>query len=370
MLLHNPFTLLAAQVALAVSLPAQQQGELCSPTTSVESLFSLPSIPSWLENLAYRPSTDTILATRLNPAQLWSISTTTGVGTLLANVTDITALLGITQTRSSPDEFYIAGVNSSTTAVQPNSSVLWRVAFEDDKDGGPFTFEKAFGIPGLGLVNGLTTWDERTILAADSHLGAIWKIDVITGDATIVLQDPSMTPIDNNGANGVKILRPGPDHQDQHPQHHHQQQQQKTYVYYTSTDRGMLARIPVDPTTALPTAPSSGDAGAEIIATGLGEADDFALLEDGGVVLATGRNNTVVRIGLDGSVRTIAGSQDSLELASATACQFGARSANGTGRTLYVTTAGGEEGSVNGTYAAGSVVVVQLGGSAEQGAAV
>lgn len=354
MIIHKFLALLAAQVALAVSLPAQQHDEPCSSTGAVKSLFSLPSIPSWMENLVYRPSTDTILATRLDIAQLWSISAATGVGTLLANVTDITALVGITQTRSSPDEFYVAGMNFSSTAVQPNSSMLWKVVFEDDKNGGQFTFEKAFGVPGIGLINGLTTWDEHSILAADSHLGAIWKIDITTGDATIVLQDPSMAPISNNGANGVKVLRTGPN------DHYHYN---TTYVYYTSTDRGLLGRIPVDPITALPSATFGGDAGAEIIATGLGEADDFALLDDGGVVLATGSNNTVVRVGLDGSVRTVAGSQDSLELASATACQFGARNVKGTGRTLYVTTAGGEEGSVNGTCAAGSVVAIELGAS-------
>lgn len=348
MIIHSCVLLLAAQAALAAVRPRHQQPPR-SETAST--LFSLPgSTTSWLENLAYRPSTDTVLATRLLVAQLWSISARTGTGTLLANVTDVTGLVGITQTRSSPDEFYVAGVSFSDAGVEANSSALYRLAFSPAREGesqryedgvGKFTFEKAFGVPGIRLINGLTTWDERTVLATDSLGGAIWKIDVVTGEAIIVLEDPSMAPKASNGVNGIKVF--------------HAPDNQGTYIYYSNTDQSLLARILVDPTTACPLA------GADILAGDLGEADDFALLDDGGVLLATGGNNTVVHVGLDGSVEAVAGSQNSLELVSATSCQFGMKREDGQG-TLYVTTAGGEEGLVNGTlFAAGSVVAVEIG---------
>lgn len=290
--------------------------------SSVNTLFSLPANASWLENLADRPSTDTVLATRLDVAQLWSISTTTGTGSILANVPDITALLGITQTRSSPDEYYIAGLNFSAAGVQPNSSTLWKLTLP--VEGGGYTFDSAFGVPGMTLINGLTTWNETTIFATDSYQGKIWGIDLITNASKPILADPTMARIDNNGVNGVKILR---------------HSSKGTFVYYTSTDQSLLARIPVDPVTADALGP------VEVIANEIGAVvDDFALLSDGSAVIATGANDTIVRVSLDGRVETVA------EVVSGTACQMGEDGL------LYVTTGG--------TAAAGSVVVVELGGEA------
>lgn len=286
-------------------------------TPSVNTLFSLPANASWLENLAYRPSTDTILATRLDVAQWWSISATTGIGTILANVPDITALVGITQTHSSPDEYYVAGLNFSATGVHPNSSTLWKLTFPVEGNG--HTFESAFGVPGMTLINGLTTWNETTILATDSYQGNIWEIDLTTNSSRIALTDPTMARIDNNGVNGVKVLRSS---------------KGGTFVYYTSTDQSLLARIPIDPVTARSVGP------AEVIARDIGAVDDFALLSDGSAVITTGANDTLVHVSLDGGIETVA------EVASGTACQFGA---NGM---LYVTTGG--------SAAAGSVVVVDM----------
>lgn len=171
--------------------------------------------------------------------------------------------------------------------------------------------------------------------------GAIWKIDVITGEASVALEDPSMAPKTSKGVNGLKVF--------------HAPDDQGTYVYYSNTDYSLLARIPVDPITAFPLG------SADIIAGDLGGADDFALLDGGGVLLTTGGNNAVVHVGLDGRVETVAGNQNSLELVSANSCQFGAKREDGLS-TLYVTTAGGHEGRVNGTLsAAGSVVAVEIG---------
>lgn len=305
-------TLLAARIVLAT-------------TSSVSTLFSLPVNASWLENLAYRPSTDTILATRLDVAQLWSISATTGAGSILANVTDIAALVGITQTHSSPDEFYVAGLNFTAAGVQPNSSTLWKLAFLSD---GGYTFDRAFGVPGMTLINGLTTWNETTILATDSYQGNIWEIDLITNSSAILLADTTMARIDNNGVNGVKVFRSSED----------------ALVYYTSTDQSLLARIPVDPVTARAQGP------VDVIASDIGAVDDFALLPDGSALIATGSNNTVVHVGLGGSVRIVAGAAKSQEVASGTACQVGRDGV------LYITTGGSE--------AAGSVVAIDLGRSA------
>ena len=290
-----------------------------SPTspTSPTTLFSLPLVQPWLENLAYRLSTNSIITTRLDVAQIWSISTSTGAGTLLANATDTTALVGITQTRSSPDEFYVAGLNFDISGVTPNSSVLWKLAFPEGAGDG-FTFEAALRVPGMTLINGLATWDETNVLAADSQQGNIWNINLTNGDAAVVLNDPTMAAITRNGVNGVKVHRSCGG----------------VYVYYTSTDASLFARIPVDPITA------QAVGAVQVLARDVGAVDDFALRTDGSAFISTGVNNTVVRVGTNGSVEIVA------EIASGTACQFGE------GGQLYVTTGG--------SAAAGCIFAVDL----------
>ncbi|PSR94534.1 hypothetical protein BD289DRAFT_136467 [Coniella lustricola] len=379
----------------------------------VQLLFSLPGNDTWLENLAYRASTNAILATRLDIPQIWSIDATSGSGTLLANVSTIGALAGIAQlglsssfgssttsNGNSNEDFLIAGLNfSALTGLQPNSSAFWKLSFEQSNASSSlFTIQEAFTVPGIGLVNGLATWNASMILAADSAMGAIWRIDVHTGDAAIVLQDPTMKPVSSIGVNGVKVFRSSPASTD--CSLCHQSRAAATaataraetkiantttdtaYIYYTSTEQSLLARIAVDPVTATPLGP------AQILASGLGEADDFTLVvedqaqeqeqeqedEDGcthntssevtAVLLATGRNNSIVLVGLDGNVVTVAGgssnsnSSESLALAGATACHFGSASTGSASR-LFVTTAGGAE-SDGLVEAPGRLVAVEL----------
>lgn len=342
-------------------------------------IFSLPANNTWFENLAYRASTNTFLATRLDVPQIWSIDPTRSgsddSGTLLANVSAIGALTGITQLQSSSeekdvDEFLIAGLNfsASTEVLQPNSSAFWKLSFLNEENSknlssSPssslqlFTLQQAFTVPGIALVNGLATWNESTILAADSLLGAIWRIDIHTGDAVIVSQDPTMAPLVSNGVNGIKVFRPSFSSSSLSTT-------TTTYIYYTSTDQSLLVRIPVDSITAIPLGP------AQVIASDLGEADDFTLVVEkeeeskvGAVLLATGKNNSVVRVEMDGSVVTVAGegvsNNGSLLLAGATSCRFGGGGGGANEQRLYVTTAGGAE-SGGALEAPGRVVAVDI----------
>lgn len=280
--------------------------------------------------------------------------------------------MGITQLLPSSSEedqkqdeiYYIAGVNYTATGVQPNSSVLYSLTYNHHRSNSSsqssssspsYTFQKALSLPQMTLINGLTAWSSTTLLAADSYQGAIYKIDITTGNVAVSLQDPTMsTNSSSAGINGVKIRRSSSS-----PQHSlSSDEETATYLYYTNTDQALVARIPVDPETTEPILTRTNTT-AEIFASEnelLGAPDDFALLDDGSVVVATGAANTVVHVSLDGTVTTIAGSKGSLELASSTACQIGRDGV------LYVTTAGGEEGLVNGTlYGAGSVVTVDFG---------
>lgn len=127
-----------------------------------------------------------------------------------------------------------------------------------------------------------------------------------------------MACVYDHGVNGVKVFR----------------SREETYIYYTSTDTALLARVPVDPVTAFAIGP------VEVVARDLDAVDDFALLSDGSAIIATGANAVIMHVGLNGNVTIVA------ELAYSTSCQFG-RSGE-----LYVATGG--------SAAAASVFAVDL----------
>ncbi|KAF3766057.1 hypothetical protein M406DRAFT_256349 [Cryphonectria parasitica EP155] len=356
------------QTGLTVSLPshpnlkARSDSQLAPPPTDAETVFSLPTTPSWFENIAYRPSTNTLLATRLDVPQIWSVDPHTQTGTLVANVTDPSSS-SLSSLTGDDDVFIFAGLNYTlTTGLTPNSSALWSLTFpsslapSSSKNGTALqvpTPVPVLALPGIGMINGITTWDAHTVLAADSTEGAIWKVDLTSQTpASIVLQDPTMAPLANAtnvlGTNGVKVYRPRLDD----PSSSSSSADNKTYVYYTSTNQGLLARIPVDPATTIAAGP------VHILAGGFSNPDDFAVLDDGSAVLATGPQNTVVHVALDGTVTTLAGSADELVLASSTSCTRGRD-----GGKVFVTTAGGFEAKVNGSVVGpGSVAGFDLGG--------
>jgi hypothetical protein len=320
MRLSGPRSLAALAPALAIALAAQPQA---SP--SISTVFQLSDSPTWFENLAIRSSGE-ILATRVDVPELWAVDPFTKSGSRLLSVPEVTALLGITEVY--PDVFAFVGTNFSiATGIQPNSSQIWEL----DLRGRSPVSRLAAKLPQAGLLNGADTWDSSSILVADSTLAQILLVDINTGQSAVAISDPTMTVPPNSthpiGPNGVKVFRSARD--------------RTTYVYYTSMAQALFCRVPVNAQTAAPMGP------VQIIASGF-TMDDFTLLEDGSALVAANTDNTIVKVTLDGTVTTVAGSAGSLDLATATACRFG-RTARDS-RVLYVTTTGGATQPVNGTF--------------------
>ncbi|KIM93825.1 hypothetical protein OIDMADRAFT_35289 [Oidiodendron maius Zn] len=222
---------------------------------------------------------------------------------------------------------------SISTIFQLGTAGSWL----DDLRGPSLKWRVAARVPDAVLFNGLTKWNNTSVLVADSAKGVIWKVDIETGASSIALSDPTMTIPTNAsiqvGVNGVKVS--------------------DGFVYYTSTARQIFCRVPVD-SSAAPTGP------VEVVASGFPQ-DDFVIFPDGTAYVATNALNTIVKVTADGTVSLVAGSLGSLPLASDTDCQFGrtARDSN----VLYVTTAGGTSDPVNGTLVVpAAVMAVELAG--------
>jgi sugar lactone lactonase YvrE len=302
----------------------------CRRTRTV---FQLPNVGSWFENIAVRLS-GLLLVTRLDVPQLWQINPTTGAGAALITFpAPITSLSGIAEI--SPDLFAINAGQQDANGTVPGS---WGVYTVDVSVAAPKP-KLLSNVREAALINGLAVWDGgSTLLGTDSQSGTLYSIDAKTGAYAVAARDPSMrsppgAPL-QIGINGIKT--------------------RGSYVYYTNTFGQALYR-----------APAAGrgvnfrlTGPVQTLASGTFTPDDIALDDIGAVYIAAQPQNSIFRSPPPpNSNRTevVAGSIGSLDVASPTACAFG-RAARDV-RTLYVSTSGAQFAPVNGTIVEPSKVV-------------
>ncbi|KAL3490290.1 hypothetical protein BJX62DRAFT_225992 [Aspergillus germanicus] len=138
--------------------------------------------------------------------------------------------------------------------------------------GNPTASKVIEGVAGSELLNGLAAISSTIVLATDTIVGGIVRINIETGVADKILSGDAFAA----GINGLKYRAP--------------------YLYYTNTLEGIFARIAIDPVTGAPTSE------AELIASGevLVGADDFALAYWTDAAFVTNfEKNTVVRVDID-----------------------------------------------------------------------
>lgn len=216
--------------------------------------------------------------------------------------------------------FYVAAGNPGQSPGR-----VWRV----DGDGGT---ELALEIGEAVFLNGLTPLTPDLLLAADSILGRIYRLDLKARTAEVWLADERLGKITSfpfmPGANGLKLSG--------------------GYVYVTNTDRAILCRARVD---------SNGRAGSlEVVAEQL-RGDDFAFDADGTAYIATHIENSVVRYLPDGDRAAVAGPEEGM--AGSTAVAFGRLDRDQ--RSLYVTTTGGLVRPYGGVVREAKLVRLEIG---------
>ena len=183
-------------------------------------VFQLPNVGTWFENLALRRNGD-ILATRADVGEVWTINPATGAGSLLTkDFGGANACAGIVEI--APDSFavncgtlHFTPANISQTNGIPGTFSVFRLDL--DRNGRPqvSVLQK---IEEAHFLNGLTKFDDDNLLVVDAALGLIYKLNVHSGNYTVALQDSTMAPnpsLGLIGVNGVKVF--------------------SDYVYYTST---------------------------------------------------------------------------------------------------------------------------------------
>ncbi|KAG4254136.1 hypothetical protein FPRO03_06476 [Fusarium proliferatum] len=305
--------------------------------SNTRTIFQLNSQPTWFENISLRPR-GTILATRLDVPEVWEIDPEKSTGSKILRVLlpdDIPnpALTGICCLK--PDVFAVAAGSFDMLGGAKSKPGSWSI-WVADLAGEQAKVTKIADMPEIGMINGIATWDENTALITDCLYGKVYKLSVATGSYNVTLEDDTFTiPADapfQVGLNGIKVHRFA----------------EQTYVYYTTTSRFCVYRVPV-------TQQVQAEGPIETLAPGL-VADDFALARDGTMYVCTNISNTVVRIpATGGKAVLVAGEAKAFDVAGSTACVFGEDEG-----VLYISTSGANAVPVDGKTEPAKIVEVRL----------
>jgi hypothetical protein len=239
------FLLLPTLVAsLASALPSYQQ--LSARDDAATPVFAADG---WIEVIAARSNGELLLPYTHKP-ELWSLNPQTNKTTKIATFPNAWGLTGITEV--SHDFWAVSAGNFSTTnfTLQRGSWSVWTVDLRGKEP--KTTFVKQ--IPGSGFFIGSTPLGHNNIMIADAGQGILFKMNVLTGDYSVISNDTSMSP--NGGLAGI-----------------HGVHWVKGHAYYTNTFGGGFWKIKVD---------HSGKAiGAPTQIAPFTRPEDFAFTPDG-----------------------------------------------------------------------------------------
>jgi len=337
-LTSTTFAFLAILISQGTAYPTLSSSSLGltarSPSYSVEVVYEFPK-GTWVENLAIRAN-DQILADLLSTPEIYQIDPAGAhPPQLIHKFTETTGVLGIAELF--PDIFYVVTGNYSfaTFTPTPGSWQVWSINMNSYQLGGkiPAIVKKVADLPGANFLNGATALDFPGLMViADSGLGAVWRVNVLTGEVIKIIQDPTMAPaatVPAVGINGVKVLN--------------------GFLYFTNTNSDNFVRIPIhrDGTAA---------GSAEIVASGIAGFDDFIFDKYGDAFFALDTENELGEL-LAGQTapKILAGSPSLETIPGPTALRFGRGKLDK--ETLYISTNGGIAGYETGNFAAGGGIL-------------
>jgi hypothetical protein len=281
----------------------------------------------FLENIAVRHD-NSMLISVVTQKQLYFLPPPREGGALKPTLLHTFGELATGIAELEPDVFVVLTTNAYTT----HETYLHRLDLRDWTPGSPVSPELILTLPKEVLaLNGCCALSPKTILAADSFGGAIWRIDFrdegLAPQARLWLQHESMAHVKDNlppppqpGISGLRYSA------------------RRGYAYYTTTGQKLFMRVRVDPVTFS----SAGE--PEQIAAG-GMYDDFCIDDDRGVAyLTVHRENRIDQVPLEpgrGDVRALAGEPSNDILLGPSSAAW-SRAPSETGRVVYVTTDGGQ----------------------------
>ena len=236
---------------------------------------------SFLENLAVR-SDNSVLVTSVNTKQLFYVPPATELELVEPLLLHTFEQLPLNPLEIEPDLFLVSTSNLYTT----HESFMHRLDLRNWNPGDPVNVESVFRFPDRARgLNGSCLLAPGVVLVADCFASLIWRLDVQPGGRTIEARVwlehdsmgyfPGKMKPEQPGVNGVRYAA------------------RTNHLYYTSTAKKLLMRVPVDPGTLEAAGPP------ELVLAGR-MGDDFCIDEDAQVIyLTTHRQNTIDRVSMD-----------------------------------------------------------------------
>lgn len=293
---------------------------------------------TWIENIAVR-SNGQLLVTLITTPELYQVdpfSKTTPQ--LIHRFPDATSVLGITEIE--PDVFGVVVGNWSTETFESTngSYSVWRVDLRPSRCAKKTVttsnaiVSKITSIPEAYFLNGLELLSPSSpfLLIADSGMGVVWRLNHITGEYGVVLDDALMKPVADEVVLGINALHT-----------------RNGFLYFTNTFQRLFARVPISPC-------GTATGPYEVVAyNGLG--DDFTFDKHGNAFVAQDAGNALQLVTPGGTVTVLAGNVNSTILVGDTSAAFGRTEWDRD--TLYVVTNGGMAGAVPGHDIVGGKVI-------------
>ena len=236
---------------------------------------------SFLENLVVRED-NSVLVTCVTTKELFYVPPWSGAGPVEPICLHRFEQLPTGVIEIEPDVFLICAGNLYTT----HESFIYRLDLRAWEPGSAASPELVFRFPDTARApNGMCLLAPGTALVADCFASLIWRVDFQPGgggiQARIWLGHESMGYFPGK----LKPEQPGVNAVRYAPRTNH--------LYYTSTAKKLLMRVPVAPDTLDPSGPP------ELVVAGR-MFDDFCIDEDAGVLYATThRQNTIDRVSMD-----------------------------------------------------------------------
>ena len=218
---------------------------------------------TWVENIATLPS-GLLLVTLLNNAKLMLIDPRHPAGDPITvyHAISHTALLGIAQPSTHTIAVVYGNLTGSEQIATPGS---FGIALFTLRSNGTVSPTLSVPVPHAHMLDGLTAfpYSSRYLLAADSVLGLIWRVDLSKGIAKKAFTSPLLQPRRNTtqaAVNGIHV--------------------EDKFLYFTNSNTATFGRIEITDE-GLPVHGSTTT--GEILVTDYIDAtyDDFALGQSG-----------------------------------------------------------------------------------------
>lgn len=318
--LTGPTSSSASQLVIQVS--DDPVNTVSAPRSAVRMVYQFEERTT-LENLAPRSNGQLVLSVTSQPT-IYNIdpSKRGQPPRSLYHFPNASSTTGIAEI--APDVFAVVTGNWSTVTYQavPGTFHVWSVDLTTSTP----TAKIISSIPEAGALNGATTLDGSPdlLLIADSTLGAVWRLNLTTGDYSIAIQDPLFSNWSTSfpmGINGIRTF--------------------KNSLYFLNSAQGSYGRVPIS---------SDGSATGEVdiiarVEIPRARVDDFDMDWAGNAWIAT-HPDVVTQVSVEGNQRNFTGDTGGagLEISQPTSARFGRGSAEEE-NVLYVVTAGSKTAS-------------------------